>query len=141
VTLNVRAADNAADRGGDPGKRAGAKSVDDGPRASLGAVVAAGAEPKLQYVYNGRPAERAGLAAGDVLVAIDGLRVGAGALESLLEHRRPGETLAIHAFRRDELMSVNLTLDAVPLDTCWLTQTDDAPAAAQARRVAWLGPD
>ena len=141
VTLNLRAADNAGDRGGGPGKRSGKNGAEDGAPASLGAAIAAVADAKLQHVYTGGPAERAGLAAGDVLIAIDGLRVPGSSVETMLEHRRAGETVTIHAFRRDELFTTELTLGAVPIDTCWLTQDADVAAEAQARRTAWLGPD
>ncbi len=139
VTLHLRAADNAADRGGGAGKR-GPKSGDDAPPCSLGAAIVPGADAKLQHVYAGGAAERAGLAAGDVLVALDGLRVSAASLESMLEPRRAGETLQVHAFRRDELFATALTLDAAPLDTCWLTLDEGATAAMQARRTGWMGP-
>ena len=48
-------------------------------------------EPRLKHVFNGGPAERAGLAAGDVIVAVDGLRATASLLERLADeprHRR-----------------------------------------------------
>jgi len=140
VTLNLRAADKAGDRGGGPGKRT-AKNGDDGAPSSLGATIPAGTDAKLQHVYTGGAAERAGLAAGDVLMAIDGLRVTGSSLETMLEHRRAGEALQVHAFRRDELFTTSLTLDAAPLDTCWLTQDEGAAAETQARRAAWLAPD
>jgi predicted metalloprotease with PDZ domain len=53
------------------------------PDGWLGASLAGGAEPVLQHVYNGGPAEQAGLAAGDSIVAIDGLRMSVGAIEKL----------------------------------------------------------
>jgi predicted metalloprotease with PDZ domain len=140
VTLKLRAADNVRDRGGGAGKRFGKNGTDDATSASVGAVIAAGADAKLQHVYMGGAAERAGLAAGDVLIALDGLRVSGSSLETMLEHRRAGETLAIHAFRRDELFTTAFTLGAAPLDTCWLTQDEDVAAETAARPTAWLGP-
>ena len=59
----------------------------------------------------------------------------------MLEPRRAGETLQVHAFRRDELLATALTLDAAPLDTCWLTLDAAATGATQARRTGWVGPD
>jgi predicted metalloprotease with PDZ domain len=66
-----------------------------------------GADIKLASVHEGGAAHAAGLSAGDVLVAIDGLRVGGApaAVEALLARYRVGDTVAIHAFRRDELMT------------------------------------
>jgi predicted metalloprotease with PDZ domain len=37
-------------------------------------TLAGGSDARLRHVFNGGPAARAGLAAGDVIVAVDGLR-------------------------------------------------------------------
>ncbi len=106
---------------------------------TLGCDAGAGGEVKLQHVFAGGPAAQAGLSAGDVLVAIDGLRATGAMLDAIRRERRPGDVLAIHAFRRDELIATTLTLAAAPLDTCWLALDDEAGAEAAARRAAWLG--
>jgi predicted metalloprotease with PDZ domain len=140
VTLKLRAARNARDEGGD----AGPSMANDGPAAgattTLGFELAPGAEARLRHVFTGGPAERAGLAAGDVLVAIDGLRATAASIDRLRETRAAGDRLAVHAFRRDELYAVTLTLADAPQDTCWLELDAAAPAAATALRGQWLGP-
>jgi predicted metalloprotease with PDZ domain len=84
------------------------------------------------------PAERAGLAAGDTLVAIDGVRATAESLERILKFRRADEVVSVQAFRRDELMEFSVELDDAPRDTCWLALADDADPDAKARRSAWL---
>ena len=59
---------------------------------------------KLQHVFADGPAERAGLAAGDI--ARRGrrpARVGRRDRNAALPQAPPGETIAVHAFRRDEL--------------------------------------
>ncbi|HVR92367.1 MAG TPA: PDZ domain-containing protein [Casimicrobiaceae bacterium] len=132
VDVMLRAAEGAKDKGGSPGKRKTA-------RAWLGAVLAAGAEPRLQHVLSDGPAERAGLAAGDTLVAIDGIRASAESLERVLKFRGADDVVSVQAFRRDELMEFSVELDAAPLETCWLALADDADADARARRSAWLG--
>ena len=131
VDWHLRPAAGPNDRGGKPANGAV-------PQASLGAKV--GADLKLQHVYSGGAAERAGLAANDVLVAIDGLRASADALDALLKRRSPGEKVPVHAFRRDELLSVELELMPAPQDTCHLALRTDAPERAVALRDAWLGP-
>jgi predicted metalloprotease with PDZ domain len=136
VVWHLRAAEGGADRGGTPGK----SSADHRPRCWLGVKLAAGPDAKLQFVYAGGPAERAGLAAGDVLVAADGLRASAEALERRQAQGQAGDAVEIHAFRRDELFVTTATLAEAPLDTCWLTLDPEAPPAARARRDAWLGP-
>jgi predicted metalloprotease with PDZ domain len=74
-------------------------------------------------------------------VAIEGLRASVSAIEKLLRRRRVGETLTVHAFRRDELIAAALTLASAPDDTCWLSVDTAADDAARARRAAWLGSD
>jgi predicted metalloprotease with PDZ domain len=138
VTYRVRPAGGESDRGGKRGREAS----DDEPRPGwLGASLAGGAQPVLQHVFSGGPAEQAGLAAGDSIVAMDGLRMSVAAIEKLLRRRRPGESIAVHAFRRDELINTELTLMAAPDDTCWLALNATIDDAARARRLAWLGRD
>lgn len=80
-----------------------------------------GGDAKIANVYEGKAAHRAGLSAGDVLVAINGLRVTAAdagdQLHAALGRYTVGEKIVLHAFRRDELLVVDAKLLA-----------DDAPA-------------
>jgi predicted metalloprotease with PDZ domain len=77
-----------------------------------------GADAKLSAVHEGGAAHRAGLSAGDLLVAVDGLRVTGNPanLEALLSRYGVGDTVQVHAFRRDELMAFTVQLqgDRVP---------------------------
>lgn len=129
VDWHLRAAADANDRGGKP-------AAAPAPASSLGARI--GNDLKLLNVYSGGPAECAGLAPNDVLVAIDGIRASASSLHALLMRRAPGESIGVHAFRRDELRAVELTLGAAPLDTCHLTLQTNASARAVALRTGWL---
>ncbi|EGF32332.1 protease, putative [Oxalobacteraceae bacterium IMCC9480] len=106
---------------------------------TLGARTARdGNDCKLASVYEKGVAHRAGMSAGDILVAIDGLRVNATNLADLLRRYRAGDKVEVHAFRRDELMtfSVKLALDDAPASSLSLL---DKPAAALKLRRAWLG--
>jgi predicted metalloprotease with PDZ domain len=69
-----------------------------------------GNDCKLSAVHENGAAHQAGLSAGDILIAIDGLRVNASNLETLLSRYGIGSTVEVHAFRRDELMTFNMTL-------------------------------
>ena len=105
-------------------------------RVSLGVKTAGdGNEVKLSTVYDGGAAQQAGLAAGDVLVAIDGLRVTPKSLTSQLARHRAGDTLKVHAFRRDELMCFDVCLATPVADTARLSAST---AGARLRRT-WLG--
>jgi predicted metalloprotease with PDZ domain len=99
----------------------GVKLVDErkGSKPSLDANVGrdtGGA--KLTGVHEGGPAHQAGLSAGDIVIALDGLRVTGNPsnLDALLGRYKVGDKVTVHAFRRDELMVFEVTLqgDRVP---------------------------
>jgi predicted metalloprotease with PDZ domain len=73
---------------------------------------------KLTQVHEGGAAHQAGLSALDVVIAIDGLRVNGNPsnVDALLARYRVGDRVPVHAFRRDELMAFDVTLqgDRVP---------------------------
>lgn len=121
-------------------------SPPDRPKASLNVrLQRAGGDCRIAAVYEWGAAHAAGLAAGDVLVAIDGLRVDGEkpdtAVEKLLSRYAPGNTVTIHAFRRDELMAVEAVLapDDTPRHSLSLA-ADQTPATTAARQ-AWLAPE
>ncbi len=65
----------------------------------------------LATVFEGGAAHHAGLSAGDVLVAMDGLKVEPpSGLDVLLAQYRPGERITVHVFRRDELRAYSVRL-------------------------------
>jgi predicted metalloprotease with PDZ domain len=129
VELHLRAAASGNDRGGKPASTPLPSSAFDAKLTS---------DMRIQHAYRDGAAERAGLAANDVLVAFDGLRATPDAMSALLR-RDPGERVRVHAFRRDELFDVELTLAAPALDTCYLTLVTDPPPRAAMLRDAWLG--
>jgi len=90
-------------------------------------------------VLTGSPLQRAGVAAGDELVALDGLRATASSLPVLLRGYRPGDEAQLTVFRQDELLTVTVTLAETPADTCYLTLDEEADEAALALRRDWLG--
>jgi predicted metalloprotease with PDZ domain len=94
---------------------------------------------QLTTVLNGGPAHAAGLAAGDTIMAVDGLRIADDrSLKALLDRRGPGAALRVHAFRRDELHECELvTANATPTEA---TLSVDPKAGAAQRRLlsAWL---
>ncbi|MGH8841330.1 MAG: PDZ domain-containing protein, partial [Advenella sp.] len=90
----------------------------------IGATMRATAtgEPGLAQVIEGGAAHAAGLSAGDILLAMDGLRIEAANWDKLLDRYQPGQQVLIHYFRRDELRSTQLTLQAPANDKCNLTR-------------------
>ena len=120
-------------------KIAGTALPEAGVPSWIGAKVGADAngDARLMQIFDGGAAQAAGLSAGDVVIAVDGLRVSATNLERKLRSYAPESTLEFVAFRRDELMNFNVTLQAQPAQICLLTMRD-TPIDAKARRNAWL---
>lgn len=97
-----------------------------------------GNDCKIANVYEGGAAHQAGLSAGDILAALDGVRVTASNLDALLGRYRPEDDVVLHVFRRDELMMFGATL--APDDTPQTAlSSQPKPAAAARMRAAWLG--
>ncbi len=133
VDLQLRPAESASDRGG---KVKSANGTDKRVELRI-RTQTSGNEVKISHVLDGGSAQRAGLSVGDVIVAVDNLRVSSGNLEKLLSRHRPGDHVRLHAFRRDELMPFEVTLLAPPRDTVSLSVSEDH-THDKARR-AWLG--
>ncbi len=135
VKLTVRPAESLSDGGGKPARKKAAALA---ARVTLGARTASeGPDVRIVNVLDGGPAQAAGVSAGDVLVAIDGVRVSGKTLEERLERMRPGQRVRLHLFRRDELHELDLELAAPPADTCVL-EVDPAQKAAARARERWL---
>ncbi|CAB3871009.1 M61 family metallopeptidase [Achromobacter ruhlandii] len=76
----------------------------------------------LATVLEGGAGHKGGLSAGDVLVAIDGLKVeGASGVEVLLGQHRPGDRVDVHVFRRDELRVFQVRLNGPEALDCVLS--------------------
>lgn len=94
---------------------------------------------RLLQVMAGGAAQLAGLAPGDLLVAMDGERLTAANVDGLLI-RMDGEPADVHYFRRDRLSVTQLPMLAAPADTCdlWLLPADKLDSTVLARRAGWL---
>ena len=135
VGMQLRSALSSADKGGKVPSAAAAKFAS---RVGLG--VRAAEDPsgvRLTHVLDGGAAQVAGLSAGDVIVAIDGLKVSAKNFDQRLAAYRPGYVATLIAFRRDELLQLRVALRASARDTCDLVVETSDRAAANRRR-AWL---
>ncbi|UVW29323.1 M61 family metallopeptidase [Massilia sp. H6] len=102
----------------------GVKLADERKNAKASLDAGIGRDPlgaKLTQVHEGGAAHKAGLSAQDIVIAIDGLRVSGNPanVDTLLARYRVGDKVAVHAFRRDELMAFEVVLqgDRVPCIT------------------------
>jgi predicted metalloprotease with PDZ domain len=135
VGMLLRAAESSSDKGGRP-PGSGASSGSAGGLAMLGALARVdGDEAVITHVLDGGAAREAGIAAGDAIVAVDGLRTGRGGLDAALAKRRAGDTVRLHAFRRDELLEFDVRLKRAPEDTCVLAEL---PGAKRRPLERWL---
>ncbi|MEC5386459.1 PDZ domain-containing protein [Uliginosibacterium sp. H3] len=100
---------------------------------------AEGSALKLANVLDGGSAQRAGLSAGDELVALDGLRVTAGNLDNLLLRYDKGQVFELSYFRRDELTTASVRFEPPRMDECALVRSPGATAAVTKLRNDWLG--
>jgi len=134
LEMQLRAAESWSDRGGKvqperparPPIAVGARMTDD----PIGV--------RLTHVFDGGAAQAAGLAANDVIVALDELKVNMRNFEQRLNAHVPGDRVDLHFFRRDELQRAQLEVLAAPADTCALSISTSDRGAAR-RRANWLG--
>jgi predicted metalloprotease with PDZ domain len=134
VEMKMRPAESSNDRGGKP---ASAKDRELASRATLGVRTRMeGGDLRITHVLDGSAAQQAGVCAGDVVVALDGLRVTGKSLDEHLARRRAGQLSRLHVFRRDELMTFDVRFPRPPKDTCVLETIPDR--GAERRRRTWL---
>jgi len=134
IQYHLRPAQGRRDTGGKAGK------VSKAPATWLGAeLVARGDRDVFKTVHADSPAEIAGLAAGDVAIALDNLQLTARNIDSRMQEYHAGDRVTLTVFRRDELIRLSVTLMAPPADTCYLTEEEDCSSAAEQRKRAWLG--
>ncbi len=137
LRMRRRVAASFDDKGGTPPR------PDDGrpDPGWLGVDLAPGQKLDVQSVHEGSPAHKAGLYAGDEIVAEDGFRVDRVALWDRLCERGPGGKLHLTVFRRDELVNVFVVLGDPREDALWLEPAPDANGAQRAAFEAWsAGP-
>ncbi len=96
---------------------------------------------KVTGVFDGSPAQLAGISPGDELIAIDGFRATSdGDLRNLLVARRIGETVEVTLFRRHRLLRFDVKVVHVPPTRYELaTVAEAAVGQGPAHYQQWLG--
>jgi predicted metalloprotease with PDZ domain len=89
-------------------------------------------------VLAGTPAWRAGVSAGDELVALDGFRVDAMSIGARMQEKAPGSTALLTVFRRDELLTLPLAVESGPPQRLVVRAIDGATPEQAALREHWL---
>lgn len=103
----------------------------------LGCAFKSGQGTKIRIVYDGGAAQKAGLSAGDDLIAIDGIQVKPGRVHSMLERYQFGESVHVHFFRRGVLMERDLVFETAPFKVYYLQFMNDDLELIE-RRNQWL---
>lgn len=117
VALTFRYAEHADDLGGQ------AKSVR--PLPSLGAQYkSSNPGVQLTHVHQGGAAHEAGLMTGDQLLALAGRRLTESSLPQLLQRLPEDSTQQLHFFRKDRLLTTELTLKPSALQVAQLSIID-----------------
>ncbi len=133
VGYHLRAAEGRQDEGGKPGK------ADAPPRLWLGAnLTATNGKLVFTVVHNEGPAERAGVAPGDVAVALDGVALTPENCDRRLTEYHAGDRLELVVFRGDELVTTRVRLEKAPATTCYLALAEPRDADTDSLRAAWL---
>ena len=97
-----------------------------------------GARLYVASVLRGSAAQRAGLDAGDEIVALGDKRVEAS-LDAVLAGKRPGDSTTLLVCRDGLLRTLPVVLDPPRLDKIRLAAAKDATPEQNALRAAWLG--
>jgi predicted metalloprotease with PDZ domain len=100
---------------------------------------AEGSVVRLANVLDEGSAQKAGISAGDELVAVNGLRVTPANLETMLARYPHGTELDVVVFRRDELLRFQIELRAPRIEECELKLEAKSPVRVTKSRAAWLG--
>jgi predicted metalloprotease with PDZ domain len=133
VELHWRPAHSAKDKGGLEKKNGTAPAVWFG-----GSIASRNGKPVFTSIANGSPAELAGVAPGDQVVALDGLALTVGNVDQHLKGRRDKDVCSLHVFRGDELLELKIKFQAAPEDTAYLVINEDVELDVETRRAAWL---
>ncbi len=116
------------------GMPGGKKALLKAEQVNLGAVFEADpAGARVRAVLREGAAHKAGLSAGDVIVAVDGIQTTHGKIESQVATCQPGDRIRLHYFRYDELRETDAAAEVGAATTAALTVREPELA----RR--WLG--
>ena len=137
IQYRLRPAHNSKDRGGRLNQ-----ATANSPKSWIGARWADhNGKSVAQFVELGGPAQRAGLAHGDELVALNHQKASADGLEAELKRTASG-SIQLSVFREDQLLHLDVITTGPPLDTWELgldPELDKQNPTAVTYRRAWLG--
>jgi len=119
ATLHQRPRKSVSDTGG-------GKPDADPAKPWMGANIDGGAgRISVTHIFNGHAAEQAGLASGDLIVAINNLVISASDVPDLLERHAQSNSISVHYIRHGVLRESQLPIMLAPSDTYSITMQKD----------------
>jgi predicted metalloprotease with PDZ domain len=115
--------------------------LDTGPQvawAGWSAASAGSGGMQLRTVERGSPAWNAGFVPDYIIVAIDGKRVTSDRFDAALGERKPGDSVSVTYFRRDQIAEKRLTLGAAPKSRPAVVPVEHPTAAQMTLFQRWL---
>lgn len=92
----------------------------------------------ITSVVEGTPAYKAGIYAGDQIIAINGMRVTPATIPNVLKNITAGQKVNFTLFRRDELLNITVTAETKPFNKYSISAIPNANAEQISLRDAWL---
>jgi len=115
------------------------KKSEQAPRGDLGfRMRPSGDRILVSAVLAGTPAYEGGVNAGDEVVALDGQRLDAHNFDHRMSALQPGQRVTLTLFRREKLMTLDLTARQKPPDRYTIKTVKDANAEQRTLYQAWL---
>jgi predicted metalloprotease with PDZ domain len=136
LAYRTRQATGPGDKGGS------AKGDEEGSRRPWMGIVTKPNDPRVIVgtVIRDSPAAQGGLYAEDEILAVDGYRADPSAwMGRLADDHKPGDSVKLTVFRREQLVNVEITLGSLPEDTCFVETDEAAGEEAKALYQGWLG--
>ena len=106
--------------------------------AGWSAAAAGSGGMQLRTVERGSPAWSAGFVPDDIIVAIDGKRVSGDRFDAAIGERKPGDSISVTYFRRDQIGEKRLTLGSTPKSRPSVVPVEHPTAAQIALFQRWL---
>ncbi len=93
----------------------------------------------IKFVEAGSPAQKAGIDAGNELLAIDGIKVGTSQLNERLKDYQANDSIQVTVFHQDELRTYSVIL-AAPIPGKYQIKSVENPSSTEMENFAgWLG--
>ena len=94
---------------------------------------------KVTLVERDSPAWQAGMTTDDIIVAVDGLRMVDKDLSKRMKNFKPGQKITVSFFRRDQLVTREVTLFGLPKDKLKIVPVAKPTRKQKAFFKAWTG--